>query len=109
MRGVGGRGRSCDGRARIGEQSLDQRDWPRRGGDELPRPQTEAQPELQHVERRIDMAPLGKLVAPRGIELRAAQLLGIFRRKRQPDRAIRPFQPAARRRPLRALVTWRHP
>ena len=60
-------------------------------------------------ERRIDMVPLGKLVAPRGIELRAAQLLGIFRRKCQPDRAIRPFQPAARRCPLRALVPWRYP
>ncbi len=85
MRGVGVRGRSRDGRARIGEQPLDQRDRARRGGDKLPRPQTETQPELQHVECRIDMAPLGKLVAPRGIELRAAQLLGVFRRKRQPD------------------------
>ena len=108
MRGIGMRGRPRDGRARIGEQPLDQRDRPRRGGDELARPQAKTQPELQHVECRIDIAPLGKLVAPGGIELRSAQLLRVFCGKRQPDAAVRPFQAAASRRPLRALVTWRH-
>ena len=109
MRGIGVRGRARDGRARIGEHPLDQRDRPRRGGDELPRPDAKTQPELQHVEGRIDMTPLGKLIAPRGIELRPAQLLGIFRRKRESDGAVRPFQPAARWRPLRALLAWRYP
>lgn len=108
MRGIGVRRRPRNGRARIGEQPLDQRDRPRRGCDELPRSQTEPQAELQRVERRIDVAPLGKLVAPRGIELRPAQLLGVFRRKCEPDGTIWPFEPAARRRPLGALVTWRH-
>ena len=108
MRGIGVRRRPRNGRARIGEQPLDQRDRPRRGGNKLPWPHAKTQPELQHVERRIDMTPLGKLVAPRGIELRPAQLLGVFRRKCEPDGTIWPFEPAARRRPLGALVTWRH-
>ena len=109
MRGICVRGRARDGRARIGKQPLDKRDRARRGGDKLPWPPAETQPELQHVECRIDVTPFRQLVAPRGIELRPAQLLGVFRRKRQPDRAVRPFEPAARRCPLRALMPWRHP
>src|SRR6185437_945192 len=66
------------------------------------------QAELQHVERRIDMTPFCKLIAPSGIELRTAQLLGIFRGKRVGDGTVRPFQPAARGGPLRPLVTRRY-
>ena len=82
MRGVGPRGRARHRGARIGEQPLDQRDRPRRGGDELARTLPQPQAELQHVEGRVDIVPLGELVAPGGVELRAAQLLGILRGKR---------------------------
>ena len=47
-------------RRRIGDQPLDQRDRPRRGGDHLPRPSAKAQPELQHVESCFGLAPLGE-------------------------------------------------
>ena len=38
-------------------------DRPRRGGDHLPRPRAKAQSELQHIEGRFGMTPLGELVA----------------------------------------------
>ena len=87
---------------RIGDQPLDQRDRPRRGGDHLPRPLAKAQSELQHVEGCFGMTPLGELVRPGGGKLRAAQALRIFRRKHLRDRAVRPFQPPARRNPVAA-------
>ena len=108
MRGVGLRGRARHRRARIGEQPFDQRDRPRRRGDELARTLPQPQAELQHVEGRIDVTPFCELVAPGGVELRAAQLLGVFRGKRVADGAVRPFQAPARRRPQRTLVARRH-
>ena len=78
----------------IGHQPLEQRDRPRRGGDHLPRPLAKAQPELQHVESRVGMAPLGELVGPGGAELRAAQAFRILRRKGFRHRAVRPFADA---------------
>ena len=63
----------------------------------------QAQAELQHVEGRVGVAPFGQLVAPGGVELRAPELLGILRREGVGDRAVLPFQPPARRGPLRAL------
>ena len=104
MRGVGLRGRARHRRARVGDQPLDERDRPRRGGDELARARAQAQAELQHVEGGVGVAPLGQLVAPGGVELRAAQLLGVLGRKRIGHRAVCPFEPPARRGPLRAFA-----
>ena len=89
---------------RIGDQPLEQRDRPRRGGDHLPRPLAKAQPELQHVEGRFGMAPLGELVRPGGMELRAAQALRILGGKRLRHRAVAPFDAPARGNPGRPLV-----
>ncbi len=96
-RGARDRGR------RIGNQPLEKRDRPRRGRDDLPRPLAKAQPELQHVEGGVGVAPLGEFVAPGGRELRAAQAFGIFGGKRLRHRAILPFQAAARGNPARPL------
>ena len=57
----------------------------------------EPQPELQHVEGRVGPAPLGELVAPGGVELRAAQLLRVLRREGLRHRAVAPDEPAPRR------------
>ncbi len=88
----------------IGDQPFEKSGRPRRGGDHLPRPRAKAQSELQHIEGRFGMTPLGKLVRPGGGKLQAAQALGIFRRKRLRDRAVVPFEPPPRRKPLRPLV-----
>ena len=97
MRGVGLRAGARHRRARIGDQPLQQRDRPRRGGDELARPRAQPQAELQHVEGGFGIAPLGQFVAPGGVELRPAQAFGIVGREGFRHRAVRPFQPAARR------------
>ncbi len=103
-RGVGaGRGARHRG-ARVGGEPLDQRDRPRRGGDELARARPQPQAELQHVEGGVRVRPLGELVAPGGVELRPAQLLGVFRREGERHRAVRPFEALPRRRPLRPLA-----
>ncbi len=94
MRGVGLRGRARHRRARVGDQPLDQRDRPRRGGDELARARAQPQAELQHVEGRVGVAPLGELVAPGGVELRPAQLLGVLGRERVGHRAVRAIRAA---------------
>ena len=107
VRGIGVRRGPRDGGARIGDQALDQRDRPRCRGDELARALPQAQAELQHVERCIDVTPFGELVTPRGIELRPAQLFGIFSGKSEADRPARPFQPPARSGPFRAFATRR--
>ncbi len=109
MRGVGLRRRARHRAARVGDQALDQRDRPRRGGDELARPRAEPQAELQHVEGRFRVPPLGELVAPGGVELRPAQLFRVFGRERLRHRAVRPFQPPPRRDPDRPLGARRHP
>ena len=102
-RRVGLRRCARHGSARVGEQPLDQRNRPRRGGDELARPAADPQAELQHVERRLRMAPFGEFVAPRGIELRAAQRFRILGRERLRHRAVRPFEAPARRDPVGPL------
>ena len=98
MRGVRVRRGARHRGARIGDQALHQRDRPRRRGDELARLPPEPQPELQHVEGRVRLPPLGELVAPGGVELRPAQQLRVFGRERLRHRAVRPFQQPARRR-----------
>ena len=95
--------------ARIGEQPLYQRNRPRRGGDELARARAQPQGELQHVEGRLRLAPLGQLVAPGGIELRPAQAFGVLGRERLRDRPVRPLQEPARRGPDRPLGARRDP
>ena len=54
------------------------------------------------------MAPLGKLVAPGGRELRAAQTFRILGGEHLRHRAVRPFEAAARRNPGRPLVALMH-
>ncbi len=107
MRGIGLRSCARHRRARIGGEPLDQRDRPRRGGDERARALAQPQPELQHVEGRFGISPLGELVAPGGVELRPAQLLGVLRRKRVSHGAIRPLQPLAHPGPHRPLAARR--
>jgi hypothetical protein len=74
-----------------------------RGVVVLARALAQPQAELQHVEGCVRVAPLGQLVAPGGVELRPAQLLGILRREGVSRRAVGPFEAAARRGPCRAL------
>ena len=64
----------------------------------------EPQPELQHVEGRVGISPLGELVAPGGVELRPAQALGVLRRESVGHRAVRPLQPPPHSGPFRPLV-----
>ena len=50
----------------------------------------EAQRELQHVPGVLRVPPFGELVAPGGVELRAAQAVGILGREHLRDGAVRP-------------------
>jgi hypothetical protein len=52
--------------------------------------------------------PFGEFVAPGSIELRTAELLGVFRRECKCDRAIRPLEPSSCCGPLRALAARRN-
>jgi len=88
-------------------QSLDERHRPRRRGNQLTRPRTQPQRELQHVEGRVGIAPLRQFVAPRCVELRPAQTLRVFGREHLPDRAIAPFETPARGDPFRPLKARR--
>src|SRR5690242_9471346 len=54
--------------------------------------------------RASSVAPLGKLVRPGGVKLRAAQALGVFGGKRLRHRAVRPFKAPARGNPDRPLI-----
>lgn len=109
MRGVGAGRRPRHPCMRIAEQPLDQRQRPRRRGDQLPRPGAEPQPELQHVEAGFGVAPFRQLVAPRRLELRTAQTIRIVGGEHLADRAVRPFQPLAGGDPFRALAARRDP
>jgi hypothetical protein len=55
----------------------------------------------------VGIAPLGQFIAPRGVELRAAQTVGILGGKSFRHRAVRPFEAAARRDPDRTLAARR--
>ena len=107
MRGVGIGGGARHRRARVGDQPLDQRDRLWRRGDQLARPGPKPQTELQIVEGLVGRAPIRQFVAPGGVELRPAQLLGIVGRERGRHRAVRPFQPPPRRGPCRAFAARR--
>ena len=103
------------GRARLGrhdprrvDQPADQRDAPRRGGDGLARTRAEPQPELQHVPGLVGVAPFAELVAPRRLELRPAQRVGVLGREGVGERAVSPFEPAQSGLPLRTLARGRH-
>ncbi len=109
MRGIGVRRRARQRGARIGDQPLDQRDRPRRRGDELARPQPQPQAELQHVEGRVRVPPFRQFVAPGGVELRPAQAFRILGRESVRHRAVLPFQPPPRRHPEGPLGARRHP
>jgi hypothetical protein len=51
----------------------------------------EAKRELQHVPGVLGAAPLRKLVAPGGIELRSAQIVGIVGGVHLSDGSVRPL------------------
>ena len=103
MRRVGDRAGARHRAARIGDQPLQQRDRPRRGGDQLTRMRPEPQAELQHVEGGLRLPPFGQLVAPGGVELRPAQAFRVLGREGFRHRAVRPFQPAAATRSTAAV------
>ncbi|KIU01427.1 hypothetical protein QU38_01690, partial [Staphylococcus aureus] len=92
----------ADAGARIGEQPPQDRDRPRRRGDERPRVRPEPQAELKHVPGGLGPAPPGELVAPGGPELRSAQAVGLLRREGLGESPVRPLDPAAGGRPVRA-------
>src|SRR5688572_2352524 len=56
----------------------------------------------------VRLTPLGELVEPRGLELRAAQAFGIFRREGFGDRPLAPFESAARGNPGRPVGAAMH-
>ena len=93
--------------ARVGNEPLDQRARARRRGDELARPRAQPQAELQHVEDIVRAPPLGELVAPGRVKLRAAQAFRVLGRERLRHRAVRPFEPSPRRHPERPFVARR--
>ena len=72
----------------IGEEPAQERDRPRRRGDDLARTRPEPQAELQHVPGLLGMAPFGELVAPGGLELRPAQRIRILGREHMRDGAV---------------------
>ncbi len=61
-------------------------------GDHALRPPAETQCELQRVPGVIGPAPLAELVAPRGIELRSAQAVGIVGGKHLRHGSVRPHE-----------------
>ena len=79
---------------RVSDQGFDQRQRPRRGGDQLARPGAQPQAELQGVEGLLRIAPFAELVAPGGVELRPAQAVGVLGREEVGDRAVAPHQAA---------------
>jgi hypothetical protein len=56
-----------------------------------------SQRKRQRLQHHLGLCPIGHLVAPGRIELRAAQALGIFRREAISFRAVGPDQPSPRR------------
>ena len=79
-------------RFRIGDQPLDERDRARRCRHDLARALAEAQAELQHVPGAVRARPFRQLVAPCGVELRAAQAVRVAGGKQPGARAVGPFQ-----------------
>ncbi len=82
--------------------------WGRR--HDLPRPLSESQPELQHIPSLVRLAPLGKFIAPRAIELGSTQRFWIACRENLCGRTVGPakllsscipFGTAIRRRTLK--------
>lgn len=108
MKRIGTGGRPRNGGGRVFHQPFQQRHRPRRCRHRLARLRTQPQPELQHVEGLFRAPPFAQFIEPRGIELRPAQTVGIFRRKSLRDGAIGPFQPAAGRLPDRPFVAPVH-
>ena len=80
------------------DELLQERDRPRRCRHHHLRQITKSEPELQHVPGGLGISPFGDLVAPGGIELGAAQLVGLFRREDLGNRPVGPCQAALRGR-----------
>ena len=98
MRGVGLRRRARHRGARVGDQALDQRDRPRRGGDELARARAQPQAELQHVEGGVRHSATwrARRTRRRRIAARAAARGPRPRRRRPPRRSAIPGGGASR-------------
>ena len=84
------------------------REIARRGGDDGLRLSAEAQAELQHVPGVVGPAPLGELVAPGGVELRAAQAVGRVGGEELGDGAVAPDDLVARDLIARTLARRVH-
>ena len=97
-----------DGARRVRRETLQQRDRPRRSRHQFARVRAESEAELQHVPRRIRVAPFRELVRPGSAELRAAQTVRIVGGEALRDRAVAPLEPLARRLPLRTVVAAMH-
>jgi hypothetical protein len=101
--GIIGGARAADGGGVVLHDALEQRDRPRRGGDDDLRQRAQAQGELQRVPGGVGPAPLAQLVAPGGVELGPAQAVGIIGGKHLGDAAVGPDQLVARGFQRRAL------
>ena len=95
--GVVGGARAAGGGGVVVHDALQERDRPRRGGDDDLRQRAQAQRELQRVPGDVGPAPLAQLVAPGGVELRPAQAVGIVGGEHLGDGAVGPDQPVAAR------------
>jgi hypothetical protein len=83
---------------RIADQLLQERDRPRRGRHHDLRIIAQSQSELQHVPGGFGIAPFRQLVAPGGVELRPAKLVGLLGRKDLRHGTIGPGEEPLRRR-----------
>lgn len=63
---------------RVRHQPFDQRHRSRRCRPQLQRLLPQPQAKLQHVKRRLHLAPFGDLVTPGGVKLRPAQTIRVF-------------------------------
>jgi hypothetical protein len=83
----------------VSHQPPDDGDGARGGGDDLSRMLSEAETELELIERLGGISPLRQLVTPRGIELRATKLIRLDGVEHQGGSPVRPLD-----HPLRGVV-----
>ena len=100
---VGGLGASGDG-GFVGDQFLEKRQRTRCRGDDRARMAAETECELEHVPRILGASPFGELIAPGGVELRPAQVVGIVGGEHLGDGSVRPLDLVARDVVVRTLA-----